>query len=419
MTFTSKLTGRFHFVRLIAVALLLSAGSTFAADNTSSIKMVNSSNFGIDDEEIASLRDRMEAAVEGGFVPGAILVVGNDEGIGVLETVGTQGPDDSTPMSTETLFRIFSMTKPVVSVATMSLVEDGLVALDDPVAKYIPEYASMGVLDEETGAIRPAENVMTVEHLLTHESGLIYGTFDPQSYLGQRYLQGGSTRSDITALELAKILGELPLRFEPGTAWHYSRSTDVLGAVLEVAAGQPLDELLKERIFDPLGMGDTSFYIAPSEADRIAEPAHGDMANNLEKRPMLSGGGGLNSTTEDYIRFANMLLNGGVYRGERIIGESTLDLMTSKYIGDSVSREYFFYGNRGDWGLGFNLQPTEPGNSDSPHNFGWFGIGGTDFIVDPANDFFMLYMVQFRNGPRGAPMDRAQAQAAVYEAMQD
>jgi CubicO group peptidase (beta-lactamase class C family) len=356
----------------------------------SSIKMIDSNNFGIDQSEIQSIREQMQAAVDSGFVSGNIILVGNSEGVGVLETVGTQGPNQTTEMNDQTLFRIYSMTKPIVSVTTMSMVEDGLIAIEDPVSKYIPEFANMKVIDEETGDITPAKNEMTVQDLLTHESGLIYGIFDPQSDLGRQYFGAGSLRFDITALELAQNLAALPLRFEPGTKWHYSRSTDVLGAVIEVAAGKPLDALLKERIFDPLGMDETTFYVDASKADRIANPIYGEM-----------------------------LLNGGEYNGERIISEATLDAMNQKFIGDEVNRDAFFYGPTGDWGLGFHLQPIPGAGNDGPFNFGWQGIGGTVFIVDPVNDFFMLYMAQVRGGPRGAPMDLTTSQRVVYEAMLD
>jgi CubicO group peptidase (beta-lactamase class C family) len=379
--------------------------------------MIDSNNFGIDRSEIQSIREQMQAAVDGGFVSGNIILVGNSEGVGVLETVGTQGPNQTTEMNDQTLFRIYSMTKPIVSVATMSMVEDGLITIEDPVSKYIPEFSNMTVIDEATGDITPAKNEMTVRDLLTHESGLIYGIFDPQSDLGRQYFEAGSLRFDITALELAQNLAALPLRFEPGTKWHYSRSTDVLGVVIEVAAGKPLDALLKERIFDPLGMDETTFYVDGSKADRIANPIHGEMDDPLNVRPMLSGGGGLHSTTEDYVRFAHMLLNGGEYNGERIISEATLDAMNQKFIGDEVNRDAFFYGPTGDWGLGFHLQPIPEADNDGPFNFGWQGIGGTVFIVDPVNDFFMLYMAQVRGGPRGAPMNLTISQRVVYEAM--
>jgi len=256
-----------------------------------------------------------------------------------------------------------------------------------------------------------------VQDLLTHESGLIYGIFDPESELGKMYFQAGSLRSDITALTLAQNLAALPLRFEPGTKWNYSRSTDVLGAVIEVAAGKPLDALLNERIFAPLGMDETTFFVDVSKAARIAHPIHGEMADPTVVTPMLSGGGGLHSTTEDYVRFASMLLGGGEYNGTRILEADTLTAMQQKFIGDSVDRSAYFFGSRGDWGLGFHLQPIPGADNEGPFNFGWQGVGGTVFIVDPTNDFFMLYMAQVRGGPAGAPMDLTKAQAAVYKAM--
>ena len=405
----------------LTAAALLTSSLVFAdhhgISHASSITKINSTEFGIDANEIADIKAQMQAAVDGGFVAGNILLVGNSKGVGVLETTGTQGPEQSTPMDEQTIFRIYSMTKPIVSVATMTLVEDGLLAISDPVSKYIPEFANMTVIDETTGAITPAANEMTVQDLLTHESGLIYGIFDPQSELGKRYFQAGSLRSDITALTLAENLAALPLRFEPGTKWNYSRSTDVLGAVIEVAAGKPLDALLNERIFEPLGMDETTFFVDSSKATRLAQPIHGDMADPTVVTPMLSGGNGLHSTTEDYVRFASMLLGGGEYNGVRILEANTLLAMQQKFIGEDVDRSAFFFGPRGDWGLGFHLQPIPGADNEGPFNFGWQGVGGTVFIVDPINDFYMLYMAQVRGGPSGAQMDLTKAQAAVYKAM--
>jgi len=410
--------------RLLAAALAfaacLASTGTAAADTQSSpadpsIVKIDSARFGISDGEIAGIRGQMQQAVDGGFLAGALLLVGNGDGVGLLETVGTQGPEDDTPVDAQTIFRIYSMTKPIISVAIMTLVEDGVIALDDPVEKYIPEFANLEVIDRETGETRPARNSISIENLLTHESGLIQAIFSPDSALGKRY--ASELRGDITAQEFAAKIGRLPVYFEPGTAWHYGHSTDVLGAVLEIATGQTLDVVLNERIFQPLGMDETTFCVPASKRDRIAEPVHGRMTDNTIPRKMLSGGGGLNSTTEDYVRFAQMLLNGGEYRGARIIEESTLDLMREPRIGNSVSREFYFYGERGDWGLGFHLQPTTD-DPAGPHNFGWRGIGGTIVVVDEENDFFMLYMEQKRGCPQ-SPFNNNVAQQVVYEAIKN
>ncbi len=411
------------FPPLLTLVLTFCLSTTAIADhhdearNLSSIKPIHSTNFGIDQADIEKIVAQMQAAVDGEFIPGALLLVGNSDGVGVLETVGMQSPGGSTPVNKDTLFRIYSMTKPIISVATLSMVEEGLIALNDPVSKYIPEFDNLRLIDQENGDISSAKNVMTVENLLTHESGLIQEIFSPNSTLGQMY--GENIKGNMTARELAGTLGKLPVFFEPGSAWHYGHSTDVLGAVIEVAAGKPLDVLLYERIFGPLGMNETTFFVPVSKKFRIAEPIHGAMSDNTIVRPLLSGGGGLNSTTEDYVRFAEMLLNNGEYRGSRIIEESTLELMLEKRIGPGVSREFFFYGNTGDWGLGFHLQPTDGTNANGPHNFGWRGIGGTIFIIDEENDFYMIYMEQKRGGPRGAPFDNNVAQLMVYEAMRN
>ena len=404
---------------VLGAALMLLVSITVNAEAPiNSIKMIHSTNFGIDRSELEAIKSRMQAAVDADHIAGALLLVGNNQGVGVVETVGYQGPDDKTPVNQDTIFRIYSMTKPIVSVATMSMVEDGLIKLDDPVSKFIPEFAELEVIDEATGEISSSHTAMTVQHLLTQESGLIQEFFSPDSKLGKLY---GANVSSVgnTALQMAQSLGKLPVYFEPGSKWHYGHSTDVLGAVIEVAAGKPLDELLQERIFDPLGMDDTSFFVPAAKAYRIAEPIHGEMGDNTIVRPMLSGGGGLNSTTENYVRFAQMLLNGGVYHGARIIEEDTLELMTRQYIGAEVSREFFFFGDRGDWGLGFHLQPTDGSNADGPHNFGWRGIGGTIFIVDPDKDFFMIYMEQKRGGPPGSQFNNNVAQQVIYSAMSE
>ncbi len=404
--------------RLIILFTLLAAFTPLshgdhADDSLSSIKLIHSSNFGIDQAEIEAIKARMKESVDGGMLAGNLILVGNADGIGVLEGVGYRAPGTQDPVNKDTIFRIYSMTKPIISVAVMTMVEDGLIGVDDPVEKYIPAFADLEVMDQETGRTRPAQSSITIRNLLTHESGVIQERFSPDSELGKLY--GERLRGDRMLQDWAAVIGDLPVYFEPGSAWHYGHSTSVLGAVLEVAGGKTLDLVLKERIFDPLGMDETTFWVAPEKRSRIAEPIHGAMTDNTIPRMMLSGDGGLNSTTEDYVRFAEMLLNGGVYRGHRIIEESTLDQMLVKHIGTEVSREYYFYRNRGDWGLGFHLQPTTD-DPNGPFNFGWRGIGGTIFAVDRENDFFMIYMEQKMGGPR-APFNNNTALAAVYEAM--
>lgn len=409
-------TGLFGALSLATALSTVAFADHHGEANPSSIVPIASEKLGIDADEIADIRQKMQAAVDGDFIPGALLLAGNSEGVAFMESVGSQAKGSSTPIDEQTIFRIYSMTKPIVSVAIMTMVEDGMMKLDDPVSKFIPEFADMQVIDQETGETRPAKNVMTIENLLTHESGVIQAIFAADTDLGKMYQT--NLAGDLTARELAARLGKMPLYFEPGTAWHYGHSTDLLGAILEVADNKTLDIVLSERIFEPLGMDETTFWVPKSKADRIAEPIHGAaMTDNTVPRAFLSGGGGLNSTTEDYVRFAKMLLNGGEYRGKRIIEESTLDLMTQKRIGDDVSRQYYFFGERGDWGLGFHLQPTTD-SADGPHNFGWRGIGGTLFAVDRENDLYIIYMEQKWGGPQ-APFNNNVAQAVIYDAIKD
>lgn len=424
---------------LCSLILSCTSSTTFeisiGEQNSSPFQSIHSLNLSIDQSEIDDIKREMQRAVDVEHIAGALLWVGNDDGVGVLETVGTQTSDGVTPVNKDSLFRIYSMTKPVISVAAMSLVEDGLLNLDDPVSDYIPSFANLQVIDPNTGDTRAANNTLTIEHLLTHKSGIVQQPFAMNTPLGPMYrdtFPDVLTRPDpanadqsfmnafnlITANELATRIGTLPVLFEPGTAWHYGHSTDVLGAVLEVAANQPLDQVLRERIFDPLQMHDTSFWVPVAKAYRIAEPIYGPMTDNTTPRGLLAGGHGLNSSAADYAKFALMLLNGGELNGNRVLQSSTIDQMREKKLGDDVSRQYFFYGETGDWGLGFHLQPTTD-DVDGPHNFGWRGIGGTIFIVDEENDFYLVYMVQKWGGPTDTPFTSDIALQMVYEAMQD
>ena len=406
-----------------------------ATDRAQPFNAIAAGQFGLDEAEVAQIRREMQRAVDVGHISGALLWVGNGSGVGLLESVGTQTQDSSTPVTTDTIFRIYSMTKPIISVAAMSLVESGQLGLDDPVSDYLPSFLGLQVIDSATGDIRPAINTMTIRHLLTHQSGIVQQPFAMNTPLGPLYRDSFPdvlTRPDpdavgasfmeafntISAQDLAARIGQLPVLFEPGTAWHYGHSTDVLGAVLEVASGQTLDDLLEDRIFGPLSMEDTSFWVDKKEASRVAEPIFGPMTDNTQVRGMLAGGHGLNSTAEDYARFALMLLNGGTLDGTRILSASGIDLMREGTLGPGVSRQYFFYGDIGDWGLGFHLQPTTD-DPDGPHNFGWRGIGGTLFLVDEENDFYLIYMVQKWGGPDDTPFTNDIAARMVYEAMRN
>ncbi len=338
----------------------------------------------------------LEAAVKAGTVPGGLLLVAKGGEVVNITAVGVEGPGDADPISPETIFRVYSMSKPIVSVAAMKLVEEGKLGLEDPISKYIPEFASPKVLIGN-GKTRPAAREITVRDLLSHKSGLIYGVFDPESELGKLYMAAGDTRFDFTDLDLAKAIAALPLRFDPGSAWHYGRSTDVLGAVLEVASGKTLDVLLDESIFTPLGMNDTHFYLEEDEFNRLAEgptTLKTPLSKPKEKQPMLSGGGGLNSTTEDYFRFVEMLRGKGTYRGVQVIKPESLDAMLVNQITPDVDRKAWFYGPAGGFGLGFGLLPIDMKDPSKGEYFSWAGYAGTNMWVDPKNDITTIFMIQ-------------------------
>ncbi len=375
------------------------AAPTAADPAVSSIEMAaDAAALGFDPAIFEKAKADIEAGIAAGKIPGGLFLVAKGGKVVNITAVGTEGPGDADPVTPETVFRIYSMSKPIVSVATMQLVEDGKIGLDDPISKYIPEFANPKVLVGK-GETRPAAREITVRDLLAHKSGLIYGIFaSPDDELGKMYMAAGDVSTDLTALELSKAIGALPLAFDPGSAWTYSRSTDVLGAVIEVAAGKTLDVLLDEQIFTPLGMNDTNFYLDADEFDRLAEPPStiAPLSTPKVKAPMLSGGGGLNSTTEDYFRFTEMLRNKGTYRGVEILKPASLETMLVDEIANGVDRKAWFYDALpgAGFGLGFGLIPINPADPAAGKYFSWSGYAGTNMWIDPVNDITTIFMMQ-------------------------
>ena len=366
-------------------------------DETSLTMAAEPATLGFNPAAFEKARADLEAGVAAGKIPGGLFLVAKGGQVVNITTVGTEGPGDADPVTPETIFRVYSMTKPIVSVATMQLVEDGRIGLDDPISKYIPEFANPKVLVGK-GESRPAAREITVRDLLSHKSGLIYGVFDQESELGKMYMAAGDVRTDISGVELAKAIAALPLAFDPGTGWRYSRSSDVLGAVIEVAAGKPLDALLDEQIFTPLGMNDTSFYLEADEVNRLAEPPTTipPLSTVKVKAPMMSGGGGLNATTEDYFRFVEMLRGKGSYRGVEIIKPETLEAMLKDEVATGVDRTTWFYDALpgSGFGLGFGLIPIDPRDPAKGKYFTWSGYAGTNMWIDPVNDITTIFMMQ-------------------------
>ncbi|MEZ6029589.1 MAG: serine hydrolase domain-containing protein [Hyphomonadaceae bacterium] len=370
---------------------------------TSSLVPGDAAALGFDPAKLGEIRTALNEDVISGKIPGAYLLIARHGQIAFSQGFGVQGPGQTTPMSEETIFRVFSMTKPIVTVTAMTLVEEGKLNVDDPVSKYLPEYANLTVIQPD-GSSKPAQNTMLVRHLMSHTSGLIYGFIQPTTPLGKMYAAAGEGDPSKTAREQAKIYAGLPLTAEPGTAWNYSRATDVLGAVIEVAGGKPLDVLVKERVTGPLGMTDTAFFQPKEKAGRLAQSKHSDPLyyDYTVEVPFLQGGGGISSTAEDYLRFAEMLRNGGEYRGVRIIKKETLERMRQPETNDAIRKAGLFFPAMGpaagsmEFGLGFSLVTDDTKQRPGNGTFSWNGIAGTEFWVDPKNDLVMVFMIQDR-----------------------
>jgi CubicO group peptidase (beta-lactamase class C family) len=353
------------------------------------------------------LIDVLQAKVDRGQIPGAVVLLARHGQVALHQAIGQRDPGASTAMTTDAIFRIYSMTKPVVSVAVMMLVEQGRLLLTDPVASFLPDFASQQVAVERDGQVtlEPVHQPATVQDLLRHTAGLTY-EFLGSAHVQRLYAQaqiGSRSRSNAA---FSETLAALPLFHQPGSQWAYSRATDVLGRLLEVVSGQALGEHLKQAIFTPLGMRDTAFSVPEADHARIAEPfAHdpdgGIPMQVLEPRevPALeAGGGGLMSTTRDYARFLQCLLNRGQLDGVRLLGSHTVDFMTADHLGAIPSRDSLLPPGHG-FGLGFAVR-THAGVSTMPGSVGtyhWGGIAGTTFFVDPAEDFLGILMTQAPN----------------------
>ena len=357
--------------------------------------------------------DYIRNEIATGKIPGAVILIQQHGQPVYFESFGVRDVESRRPMTADTIFRLYSMSKPVTSVAAMMLVEDGKLALDDPVSKYIPTFAhpNVGVeKPDENGkpqlVLEPASRAITIEDLLRHTSGLTYG-FYGDGALRKLYANSGLFEGDFDNAEFAERIAKLPLAEQPGALWDYGHSTDVLGRVIEVVSGQTLFQFEKQRLLDPLGMIDTAFYVAdaakrpliaePMPDDRFISPIAGIRDPMLPRR-WESGGAGMVGTIGDYAGFAQMLLNGGTLDGRRYLKPETIALMTSDHIGPEtrIARDYFYFpGATSGFGLGFAVRTASPPNTSWPlGEYRWDGVGGTFFFIDPRDDMFVIFMVQ-------------------------
>ncbi|HML17676.1 MAG TPA: serine hydrolase [Bryobacteraceae bacterium] len=359
-----------------------------------------------------------------GTVPGAVLLVARHGKIAWFESAGVLDPGTKAPMTKDAIFRIFSMSKAITTVTAMTLFEDGKIALQDPVARFLPQFRQVKVGVEKTDPaggkptleLVAARRPITIQDLMRHTSGLTYGFFG-NSMVKKMYVEAGVMRGsqtspnpvyDFTNEEFVDRLAKMPLAYQPGTTWDYSHSTDVLGRIIEVVSGTTLFEYEKQRLLGPLGMTDTSFYVTDTaKQSRIAEPYPNDRVFGIGEEAKFndprvagkweSGGGGMVSTATDYARFLQMLLNGGSLGGKRILSPKTVAFMTSDHTGEGIVPGPFYLPGPGyGFGLGFAVRRdagVSPENG-SVGDYTWNGVGGTHFWVDPKEDMFVVFMIQ-------------------------
>ena len=369
---------------------------------------------GFDPDRLAEVGSTLRGFLDRGELAGVVTLTSRGGEIVQSEALGWRDIEAKAPMRPDTLFRIASMTKPITSVAALMLIEEGRLALEDPIARWIPELADPLVLRDAAGPLRdttPARRPITVEDLLTHRAGLAYAFFS-EGPLKQAYERalGDPAMTRLTPDEWLAALGGLPLAYQPGERFHYGHSTDVLGFLIGRVEGKPLAEVLRERIFAPLGMRDTDFWLPRDKRGRLASLyAYDEAAGRLAKvEPEMydeppaytPGGGGLISTASDYHRFARMLLGGGALGGVRLLRPETVRLMRTNRLTE-VQREVPFAGmplwRSNGFGLGVSIadDPVDnPYACGAPGSLTWPGIFGTWWQADPVNDLVMIYLIQ-------------------------
>ncbi|HUE04558.1 MAG TPA: serine hydrolase domain-containing protein [Bryobacteraceae bacterium] len=378
---------------------------------------------GFSSQRLASVRQQMTADVQGGRIPGAVLLIARNGKIAWRDAVGFQERKSQTPMRNDSIFRIASMTKPITTVAAMILAEEGKLDVGAPVAQYLPEFKDVQVGVEHAAPKR----AMTVQDLMRHTSGLTYGIFG-NSPVDELYKKSNFFQSKSLA-EMVSTIAHLPLAHQPGEFWEYSVSTDVLGRIVEVVGGMDLDRFIAARITGPLKMADSGFHLDGSQAARLAHPDSGIPFEPTKKPAILSGGGAMLSTAGDYVRFCQMMLNGGELDGVRILAPKTVALMTADQLPPLTERHTSvatMLDNFGptpemgtSFGLGFAVR-TAAGRNPAPGSvgdFSWAGIYGTYFWVDPKEKLAAVLMIQVPMATN-VPYWR-QTRMLVYQALMD
>ena len=411
-------------IRFAAVAV---AVSVVAPLSSATVELGPPPHAVLSREKLSPIDDFLNDEIASGKIPGAIVLIQHHGQPVYFKCFGKRDVEKGTPMTADTIFPIHSVTKTITSAAAMMLVDQGKIALDDPVSKYIPSFAGMKVgveRKDDTGRpvldLTPLRRPITIEDLLLHTSGLTYG-FYGEGLVKAAY--DGIYLGDFDNAEFVERLAKLPLAEQPRTLWDYGHSTDVLGRVIEIASGQSLYQFEKTHLLDPLGMTTTKFFLTdPAERARYAQPLAKDRhveRNSLDVTRWESGGGGMVSTISDFARYAQMLLNGGMLDGKTYLSPATFAATTSDHIGprSGVARNYFYYPGDGfGFGYGFGIR-TEPGNAvpPPPGSLGeikWDGATGVYFVVDRAQDMFFVLM-------ENSPSERMHVQVTLKKIIYD
>ena len=391
---------------------------------------------GFSSERLGRLDSLMRSYTGDSRLAGIVTMLARRGQVFHFEAHGHADLESDTPIELDSIFRIYSMSKPITSVAVMMLFEEGHFHLDDPVSRFIPELGDLKVFDgmgEAGPRYVDQEGPITVRQLLTHTAGLSYG-FNADSPVEGMYRDAELSQPDSDLREMIEKLGKLPLAYQPGAKWRYSYATDVLGYLVEVISDQPFAEYLKTHMFDPLGMDDTAFYVPEEKLNRLASvygPSENggiqqldDTGVNAHKRPhtMSSGGGGLVSTAQDYMRFCQMMLNGGELNGVRLLGPKTVELMTANHLPDSLmpysaTEALRSYSKGCGFGLGFSvmMDVAQHGVPGSEGQYSWGGAATTAFWIDPREELIAILMAQLMPAMLD-PVVR-EFQVATYQAM--
>ncbi len=402
---------------------------------------VSPESVGMNSGQLARVGEHLRARyVDPGKIPGSITLVARHGRVCYLDTAGRRDVERDTPMTADTILRIYSMTKPVTSVALMTLYERGLFSLDDPVHRFIPSWKKLRVRKGGSHPLFlsvPCERPMTVRDLFMHTSGLTYDFMHASNVdAAYRELSVGLPRRGYTLQQMIDQLAALPLEFSPGQRWNYSVATDVLGYLIEVISGQSLPEYMRSAIFEPLGMVDTSFEIPAEKVDRLASCYERNLQKEMvlqddcrdshfASRTFWSGGGGLLSTAGDYYRFCQMLLNGGSLEGRRVIGSRTLQFMTRNHLPGGMDMSQFATGSFSEtvyegvgFGLGFanKVDPVRNGFPASVGSYFWGGLASTLFWVDPQEDLVVVFLTQLI--PSSTFNFRGQLESIIYAALE-